>query len=148
MQPRKGKSPFYIFTFRHTFDFLQTGTSTEYPHALRVLSIQRSGQKGRKALYNSGYYLQDFGTTGGLHLVQRFATVLADLPEMAGRKSRHLLELGAQVGRTRIVQLVGNLAERQLAVSQQLLHPFDFLCDEVLFDRRVFDLRNNELTAP
>ena len=58
--PQGEKSVLHIYLSTYFLIFLQTGTSTEYPHALRVLSIQRSGQKGRKALYNSGYYLQDF----------------------------------------------------------------------------------------
>ena len=47
-----------------------------------------------------------------------------------------MLELGAQVGDAGVVHAVGNLAERKLAVGEQLLDTLDALRDVAAFDGR------------
>lgn len=66
--------------------------------------------------------------------IQRPASLLFLLLELGRCEPRDVLELGAEVGGARIVQLVGYFAQRQFAIGQQLFDPFDLLGDDVLLD--------------
>lgn len=80
----------------------------------------------------------------GLHGVDRFAACGVVTAEVGRGAALDALELCAEVGRARISQPFGYLAQRQGAVLQQLLGAFDLLQYEVSFDGASAD-RGEEL---
>src|SRR5690606_14461956 len=68
-----------------------------------------------------------------LYLVQGDSPCLAQFLEMAGSQASDFFELVAQVGRTGIVQKLGDLAQGEFIIDQEFLDPFDLLGNEVFF---------------
>lgn len=65
-----------------------------------------------------------------LYLIERYAAT-SHLLELARRHPGDAAELGTQMGRTRIVELVGNLCNGELIVDQQFLDSFNLLQNAV-----------------
>ena len=74
-------------------------------------------------------------------IIDLLSLYLLQFLELAGRETRHFLELVAQVSQVAVVELDGNFTQGQFVVEQQFFCFFYFLGNEIMLDGDAFGFR-------
>ena len=78
---------------------------------------------------------------GWLNGIEGLSTLVARMLEMAGGEAGGLFELAGEVCHAAVAQLIGNFAQRQLVVHNQLLYLLHLLGNNILLNGFSLHLR-------